>query len=133
MTMPAKIFKDQPTGPVRFFLARDDGVWFFRMTEPEYLSTLRFDGELHWREIVASIVPAWSEMAWFVHETSPDLVLIRGVPSAELPACSDCGGSGEYVGFLKIEDCDRCAGSGIDPSFDVGYEYAPIKMQGAAE
>lgn len=26
--------------------------------------------------------------------------------------CPECGGSGKYVGLLKIEACDRCGGSG---------------------
>ena len=27
--------------------------------------------------------------------------------------CSDCGGSGQYVGFNSVEDCHGCGGSGV--------------------
>ena len=29
------------------------------------------------------------------------------------PKCSDCGGSGRYVGFHIVENCATCGGSGL--------------------
>ena len=42
------------------------------------------------------------------HERSSDgrLVFVLG------KVCSDCGGSGEYVGFNSVEKCGVCGGSG---------------------
>ena len=38
------------------------------------------------------------------------------VVTAKRDPCPDCKGSGKYVGFTVIEDCQTCKGTGFTPS-----------------
>jgi hypothetical protein len=51
---------------------------------------------------------------------SPTELLVRNVRenlhefAVRLPACPECGGSGQYVGLIVVEPCRRCGGSGVE-------------------
>lgn len=47
---------------------------------------------------------------------------VSGVPVSDCHLCEACQGSGKYVGFFVVEDCDHCDGVGLLPPGHVVYQ-----------
>ena len=51
----------------------------------------------------------WDEKVQEWQEVDEDVV---SAPSIATTTCPDCGGTGKYQGFTRIENCNTCGGTG---------------------
>lgn len=58
------------------------------------------------------VPPTYKVQSDSQRSTEYHLEFLIGPEIPEAASCPDCNGSGEYVGFIVIESCHRCGGTG---------------------
>lgn len=112
----------RPSPRVAIQLLREEHEWRGRIwceEEPAQVQEFLIPDEVDWPSFLRGLSGGWTDgaddpMVWVQITHHADDIEVQGFFRLGAPLCRDCKGRGKYIGFLVIEDCGACHGTGLD-------------------